>query len=91
MSVSEWVFGWWLRIAWWTPEGRAFRQMRRYGQRVVRTVAHLSQAPASEVEEAVQEAFLALYHRYDRGDHVPNVWIWTARYALTITGRKLVK
>lgn len=89
--MPGWMFGLWLRIAWWTPEGRADRALRRHSARVARTVARLSQAPQSDVEEAVQQAFLALHRRYVRGRHVENVRMWAACYALTIMDRKLVK
>jgi DNA-directed RNA polymerase specialized sigma24 family protein len=85
------VFGVWVRIAWWTPEARAYRQLRRCGGRVASTVARMSQAPEPEVEEAVQQAFLALHRRYARGRRVENVRMWATRYALTIIDRKLVK
>jgi DNA-directed RNA polymerase specialized sigma24 family protein len=89
--MSGWMFYWWIRIVWWTPEGRAFRQMQRHGGPVTLTVARMSQAPQPVVEEAVQEAFLALHRRYVRGRSVQNVRTWAARYALTIMDRRLVK
>jgi hypothetical protein len=89
--MSEWVFDWWIRIAWWTPEARAFRAERRYRAAVIACVWQLSQAPAVDVEDAVDEAFLALHRCYCRGRRVQNVRLWTMRYALTIMDRKLVK
>jgi DNA-directed RNA polymerase specialized sigma24 family protein len=89
--MPGWMFGAWIRIAWWTPEARAFRDECRYAGRVVQTVARLSQAPEPDVEAAVQQAFLALHRRYCRGRTVQDVRTWAARYALTIMDRKLVK
>lgn len=79
---------WWYWLRWWSPEARAYREMRRYGGPVAMTVARLSQAPEAEVEAAVQQAFLALHRRYVRGRDVRNVRLWTARYALTIMAQR---
>jgi DNA-directed RNA polymerase specialized sigma24 family protein len=89
--MSEWVFDWWIRIAWWTPDAKAVRALRCHSDHVVRTVARISQAPESDVEDAVEQAFLALHRRYVRGRAVQNVRLWAARYALTIMERRLVK
>ncbi len=87
--MPGWMFGWWIRIAWWTPEAMAFRDECRYGRRVAETVARMSQAPEDDVEEAVRQAFLALYRRYVRGRPVQHVRMWATYYALTIMERNL--
>jgi hypothetical protein len=57
----------WDRLRWWTPEAKATRALRRYGECVYCELVFAGVRDDDEIEALIQQAFLALHLEYVAG------------------------
>jgi hypothetical protein len=66
VMVPAKVLGWWYRLRWWTPEGKAYRACQRYGAAVYERLRR-DGVDDARAEEATLLAFEVLHQQYRVG------------------------
>jgi hypothetical protein len=66
-NIRFWCWCRTYRLCWWTPEAKASRALRRYGECVYVWLVMAGVRDEAEIEELIQRAFLALHLEYVAG------------------------
>jgi hypothetical protein len=85
--MPGWMFDWWIRIAWWTPEAMTRRAFRRYGECVYCELVLAGLRDDEQIEALIQRAFLALHLEYVAGRSVSD----PRRFAIDVAQQWLAK